>query len=1515
MNRTFKVVFNKARGALMVANEATCSVQKKGTKTVVAAAVAMMLSGAAVAAEYAGNITEEQTWSAGDTVSEVVIQDGAKVTLTGSVANQDRESNFTISGGSVTVGDGAADLGLFVGGDFEIQGGEVTVKGTATGGQNPAGEITKALATVGGYDNFSMSGGVLNLENARAWVGSWTSSETGSTTFNDMVLSGGTVNLKNGGLTGMSGTDAEGNVVGTQMRINGDATVNVLSGQNNVINAVAVNLDEKATIDVSAGSTLQISTYNKDGLAWENPYDKGPAGKFIMDGGTITNNGNLNVRNDFIVNDGTVNVGQSGALEAHNLEINGGQFNIVGAEGSTGSDNGHGRTYPAFGAYNTFVMNGGEVALANGGRLWIGSASRSDLGSYHRMELKGGKITLNGNGWITGNKRLITEENSKGNYTGEAVLGFNTIGFDGVEVAVNGTGNTIDAVRTELTAGSLTINEGATLNIRATTSTNQPDNERDSALQAIEDASGFIVSGGSLDIAKSGSLTIENEIERFDIIGGTVTNNGLITAEKAQHEDGVERTDLTVTIGQGGQLNTSIFQDSFQVNNVEVKEGGVFNIAAYNSKTSSDQEENNRVLIGFDNHWTLNGGKLYLANEEFSGALKVGTSDKNLAHGDDSNPKGTGTLTVNSGAYTFTDLEIGKTGTVAVNGGSLTVNNLSYSQGGTGNTGSVTVGAQGSLTINEGLTIGAGDSSLTNEGTLKIGYSNFFTVEQGEDGKTIWTADEKSTGFVKGNGVIDLTGFTGDYSVDDLKTLQDSFTDAEADLQVTISGGTLVVGEDETLSADHVSGVIVADRDGVASAEGEFLVSDKTTVAGIDFASAAEAESLSIGTSDQADTTDKLTIEGGAKDIFKFAEGSEEKPVTAQNVQLGSSAASSGNINVETLNVVGTFDVVGSFTGQVIDLQQGAKATISGALDVDTLRGKDNAIATVSGVLKANVIGADTTVVEGGVLELGDRKEATEEVPPEGTGAEETLQLALLSARAGEEPTTPTKTEMVGQIQKLVHGDTGSVTTTSADGLSALAAAGFDSTNQAGLYIDATIGVEDTGFLIVGGSNNPAVDAGNAGTVTLASNTLAVINVDKLGGKAAFDATKLTSAATIVLDNITSVGELKLVEDEAATVSLEVEGLGEIKTASGLFMIEGSPTAETTLTIKYNDGFSSDNKLDSVLEDLVTNGTDAKNVDVLNAIANKNSGYVGTDGKLTSTGVQATKEYLATPVTAGTYNMAYDSAELISNALIQHNLNSKQGLGVWADVFYGSNETDTLYGNSGYSSDIYGGMIGVDYGFGEGARVGAALSIGSGDGDSEGSVSKYSTDSDFWGLSVYAGKDVGGLTFTADMSYLWLDNDISGSVAGASASESLDSTVFTLGARADWKAYEGDVMQVVPHVGVRWAQIDVDDYRGLSMDKMNVFEMPIGVTVKGNIATASGWTVTPAIDFTAAPQIGDTEVETIVGDVDVIDNVYNASIGVSAGNDAMRFGLSYKYGFGNDGRSNNTFNLKASYLF
>lgn len=963
----------------------------------------------------------------------------------------------------------------------------------------------------------------------------------------------------------------------------------------------------------------------------------------------------------------------------------------------------------------------------------------------------------------------------------------------------------------------------------------------------------------------------------------------------------IDGADITLTRGNGSwiddievtnaTLTTSIWQEDFELTNVMINEGGIFNVIELNSGGDKDQDAegakpHNRLLISYGGNYTLNGGKLYVAGEEYHGDVKVGQAL--------TDPKETGTLTVAAGSYSFGNLEIGKTGTVNVNGGSLTVEDLAFSQGKNDNKGKVSIGENGTLTVNGKLTAGLGSASFANNGVLKTSYTNFFTQQEGEEGAAPAWATTANVDFVKGNGVIDLTDVTGTYTLDDLQKTQNQFNaNSDGDnLQVIFSNAQLELDEGEDLTADSVSGLILADQVGAAT-EGSFTVSKNTTVAGVDFAA---AETASVGASDGA----TLTLEGGAQDVFKFAEGSEVTSVTATNVQLGTSAASSGNVNVQTLNVKGTFDVVGNFIANEISLAEGATATVTGGLDVQTLGGAGSTTVSNNGVLTVGQLDSNVTLTQDGMLVLSEQPAVNPNARVE-----------------VEQPQVNSRVIIGGQG---VGGD--NILTTNKAAGDALKVAissgvyGEGTEDYNGFYVDKTVSVGPDGYVQIGQVNRSE-------GIAVGSDVVTVIDMNAFSsGDVVFDAANVVFNHTGkgVLANLNSTKTVTWVNG-----NLEAPGNTQtVFKSSNAFLnvafdkvaadVGAGTDAHTNLVVSVNKDVTTDAGLQGALDSVLAEGANADNQKVLAAIGSADSGFV-SGNKLTAAGVQATKEYLATPVTAGTYNMAYDSAELISNALIQHNLNSKQGLGVWADVFYGSNETDTLYGNSGYSSDIYGGMIGVDYGFGEGARVGAALSIGSGDGDSEGSVSKYSTDSDFWGLSVYAGKDVGGLTFTADMSYLWLDNDISGSVAGASASESLDSTVFTLGARADWKAYEGDVMQVVPHVGVRWAQIDVDDYRGLSMDKMNVFEMPIGVTVKGNIATASGWTVTPAIDFTAAPQIGDTEVETIVGDVDVIDNVYNASIGVSAGNDAMRFGLSYKYGFGNDGRSNNTFNLKASYLF
>ena len=917
MNRTFKVVFNKARGALTVVNEVTSSVQAKGTKTVIAAA-AMLIAGTAISGQLPESVNGEVTWGSEDNIAVTEVVDGAEVTVSSNVTNENRESDLTISGGSVKVGDGSSDLGLYVGGDLSITGGQVTVTGTEAGGKIQAGNITKAAATIGGYDNFTMTGGELNLNNARAWVGSWTDGDTGVSTFNDMSFTGGTVNLTNGGLTGMSGTDSEGNVVGTHLKVGGTAVVNANSGDKNVINAVAVTLGDEAQINVANGAALQISTYNKNGLAWENPYEEGPQGKFTMNGGTITNSGTLIVRNDFVVDDGAVNV-NAGSFEVRNAEINGGTFTIKGEDGATGNDNGSGRTLPAFGAYTTFVMSGGEVTLANGGRIWIGTSAKSDPNGYNRMTLKGGKVTLDGNGWITGNKRLITTDNSEGKHEGEAVLGYNTIGLDGAEVVVNGTGNTIDAVRTELTAGSLSVN--GELTVRATVSTNQPTGEKDAAQSAIEAASAFVVTGGSLNIAEGGTLAFNNEIERFEITGGVVTNNGKIVAEAASLADDptIVQTDLSIAIGNGGTLNTSIFQDYFQVNKVAVNAGGVFNIAALNSKSDDSLEENDRLLIGFGNEWTLAGGDLQVASKTFEGNLKIGTANNSPAN------KGTGVLNVTAGNYHFGKVEFGAAEGNALNisGGTVAVDKLDTTYG------QVNVSAEGTLQTTS-------DQVFTTEGAI---------FAETEDQAADATVVSLNSGIsFTGGGSLALTD-TGYYT-------STSLAEMSGALQADSNVGQLVILNAQLASGENgqiVDGFVQATVDATVSeaADEAGVVTITPTNAGVQSVTVASegAESLAVG-SEAKPATFTLTGSAEGGQLVKNDAGEALSVSVASNstLSLGSSAIESETKgSLKKVEVSGKVEVANIAADvEHLVLTENAKVTVGNttkraALDVDNL--------------------------------------------------------------------------------------------------------------------------------------------------------------------------------------------------------------------------------------------------------------------------------------------------------------------------------------------------------------------------------------------------------------------------------------------------------------------------------------------------------------------------------------------------------------------------------------------------
>ena len=143
MNRNFKVVFSKARGALMVVNEATSSVQAKGTKTVIAAAVAALSLGAGVASAASQTFTDV-TLDAGDSLT-VTSKDDATVytpagTVTGTTNATSDNTNKTFAATGDTLDSGAA---------VYLNGGVLVLTGTSTDAVVKADDAANSKTTSG----------------------------------------------------------------------------------------------------------------------------------------------------------------------------------------------------------------------------------------------------------------------------------------------------------------------------------------------------------------------------------------------------------------------------------------------------------------------------------------------------------------------------------------------------------------------------------------------------------------------------------------------------------------------------------------------------------------------------------------------------------------------------------------------------------------------------------------------------------------------------------------------------------------------------------------------------------------------------------------------------------------------------------------------------------------------------------------------------------------------------------------------------------------------------------------------------------------------------------------------------------------------------------------------------------------------------------------------------------------------------------------------------------------------
>ena len=1301
----------------------------------------------------------------------------------------------------------------------------------------------------------------------------------------------------------------------------------------------------------------------------------------VMQGGTLAVAGRLyydseNSKGDFTLRDGTINVTNVtglGSYEVRDLVISGGK---ITATGTATVDEEHGRTFPAVGAYNSWLMTGGDIELSKSGRIWIGSSNKNDPTSYGRMVLQGGSVTLNDGGYITGTKQLYTEGTEvNGTALTEDVLAGNTIGFDGATVTVKGAGNVIDALYTEQTAGKMTVEAGAALTVRATTSTN---NATDEALAAIQKNSTWTIAGG--EFVNKGIVNVD--VRELLVSGGTLTleEGAVMKWDYSDRDYTLDRARIRVTGGEIALANKA----SIEMRTAEIAGG---HIAVGNDKGAQEGvgvETAVRTLPAFGAYdaFTMTGGTIDLGN---NGRLWIGSADTaynamnflggtvNMNGTEEYQSWITGTVTEAKGVNNGNTVVLGGT-TLNVNGyGEVNAAHIEVDGS------AITVAANGALTF--ASTYGKNSTNAGKEfttGTLKFTSGSFnvagllkseiatemagdFTMTDVVVGTQ---ATEPTTGF-RFDKTLTVTGGTttitgklanatsslvldgGVLAVNASSIFNEGHTGLDADtakitttedaaggiLEVNFGGATLTETALTTLKSAiydgrwSAVGLKISDftpeEDGTISAEDSLLVGDAIAS---DYAVSAGTGTLgATSVSGQVDVSNVTADAGGKKTVSINASSG-----TATVTLIGKNGALTNDTGVVDFSVdTGDTLVIGSEAVNNGAVTHNGDITGSGTLElVNTNLTVSNISTATTNVASNATVTADTVSTSGtvsGTLVANTITGVTSGLTVAGaaqvngpTGAEG----AATSALAGK-----VNVEDAGIIAtNLAAAKRVAAQIVAED----VAAGETDVTAPAILYVDKQLKVASGAAITVGTdpTDGAAYVAPRAGDekVILKENGMLVVDASAFtlaAAPAEGDETDYsvlgkgttvdTGSGEVYFVNTTKTGLVYM--GGALTVAGGTEALDYFDTDSIYVVVEDVEATTGVVKLGFNGDLIANQTVSGKLESRFAQGLSAKEVSILYALQDNTAFWAEDETantiSYTAAGQKAYEQATGGNVTAGVLNVAYDVNAQVTDAIVRHQLADHQGYGAWADVFYASNEAKKLYGNSGYKADIYGGVLGFDATFSCGATGGIALTIGQADADTVGGALKNSVDSDFWGVSLYAAKDFAGLNVKMDVGYIDFSNDFSG-IGDAS-----DASTFTVGLRGDYAAYAGDMFSVVPHVGLRYTKIDTDSVAFNDEQTMDVLEAPIGVKVVGTVE-ANGWKVLPAVDFTVVPQLGDKDVKAFgyANDVTVLSGgLYNTTVGVEAVNGNLAFGLNASYGFGPDDRANTMVNANVRYSF
>lgn len=283
-----------------------------------------------------------------------------------------------------------------------------------------------------------------------------------------------------------------------------------------------------------------------------------------------------------------------------------------------------------------------------------------------------------------------------------------------------------------------------------------------------------------------------------------------------------------------------------------------------------------------------------------------------------------------------------------------------------------------------------------------------------------------------------------------------------------------------------------------------------------------------------------------------------------------------------------------------------------------------------------------------------------------------------------------------------------------------------------------------------------------------------------------------------------------------------------------------------------------------------------------------------------------------------------------------------RGNDLWVDVIGGKQKYKSLsatgISKAGFDTNAYGLVMGYDRKFADKPIIlGAAFSYNHGSLDSTGDVLKTKNKYNSFGLHAYgAYAPVEKVNLIGTLSWMRNSSDITQSINAAGfnkADADVKTNMFSLGARAEATIPAGKA-NIVPHAGLRYVlaksgkydtKVDGKKVWSNKADATNTFQLPIGVAVRTDIATASGWNIRPQADVTVIPQFGDTKQKTKLSNFNGVSDKLsgefagkfgtNVNLGVQADKGPATFGVRYGFTGGTKGKADHAFKFEARYRF